>query len=71
MSTPYNKFGDQKNNLLSSAFKKISRSSHVLKGIHPYQGLQLFLLSRYINPQMARILKASGSEIGSDNRIKQ
>ena len=54
-----------------SAFEKISRSLHLLKGIHPYQGLQFFLLSGHTNLQMARILKTSGSEIGLDNRIKQ
>jgi len=47
-------------------------SFHLLKGIHPYHGLQRFLLSGYINPQMERILKTSGSEVGlADNRIKQ
>jgi hypothetical protein len=40
--------------------------------IHRHHGQQLFLLSEYTNPQMPRILKTSGSEIGStDNGIKQ
>ena len=40
--------------------------------IHCYPCQQLFLLSEYINPQVPKILKTSGSEIGSaDNRIKQ
>jgi len=40
--------------------------------IHRYHGQQFFLLSEYIDPQMPRILKTSGSEIGSaDNGIKR
>jgi hypothetical protein len=40
--------------------------------IHRYHGQQLFLLSKYINPHIPKILKISGYEIGSaDNRINQ
>jgi hypothetical protein len=47
-------------------------SFYLLKGIHPSHGFQRFLLSGYIHPQMARILKTSGSEVGlADNGIKQ
>jgi hypothetical protein len=45
---------------------------HLLKGIPPYPGLLLFLPSGTVIPQIARILKTTGSEIGSaDNSIKQ
>jgi hypothetical protein len=65
-------YKQRESDAVGSALKgeeKISGSFHLLKGIHPYQGLQVFLLSGYINLQMARILKTSGFEIGPDNRI--
>jgi len=47
-------------------------SLHLLIRIHPHHGHQHFLPSGYINPQRARILRTSGSEIGSaDSRVKQ
>jgi hypothetical protein len=47
-------------------------SFHLPKGIPPYRGLQISLISGYVIPKMARTLMASGYEIGStDSRVKQ
>jgi len=47
-------------------------SLHLLKKIHAYHGLERFFFSGYVHPQIARIPKASGYEIGPvDNGLRQ